>query len=306
MLDSLAFDAGAFDYTAFLFEEISVSASEAATAGESSSSASTSGGASISEDAIAADVLSVQAILVASSTEATTLDDQSVGGGISSASIGETATAADTAASTSGIPGSASEAATAAESSAGIPEAGAVAVFEEANASDTITLYAAYGVAVDEHAIAADHSLSGGTTTGDRMPYTTRAQLDNTFGLSEIASLLDRDNDGGEDVGVLAYAIANADALIDGYLSSRYEVPLLEIPQLIAQMSADIVRFLLWEDKAPAEVQKRYDERIKQLQQIQQGYISLPASVPASTTAAGGVGYVETTSVFTMDSLSEF
>jgi phage gp36-like protein len=232
--------------------------------------------------------------------------DQSVGGGISSASIAEAATTADAIASTSGIPASASEAATAADSSAGIPEAGAVAVTEAVTAGDTINLIAAFGVSIDEAVIAAESSVSGGTTTGDRMPYTTRVQLDNTFGASEVASLLDRDNDGGEDVGVLAYAIANADALIDGYLSSRYEVPLLEIPQLIAQISADIVRFLLWEDKAPAEVQKRYDERIKQLQQIQQGYISLPSNVPASTTAAGGVGYVETEPLFTMDSLSEF
>lgn len=306
MLDSLAFDAGAFDNAAFLFEEISVSLSEAAEASESSTSSSTSGGASITEASVAADALTAQADLIASISEAAAPGEQSVGGGVSTASIEEAAPASDSAISTAGIPASTTETASAADDSQGIPEAGSVAVTEAVTAGDTINLIAAFGVSIDEAVIAAESSVSGGTTTGDRMPYTTRVQLDNTFGVSEISSLLDRDNDGGEDVGVLAYAIANADALIDGYLSSRYEVPLLEIPQLIAQMSADIVRFLLWEDKAPAEVQKRYDERIKQLQQIQQGYISLPSSVPASTTAAGGVGYVETDPVFTMDSLSEF
>lgn len=345
MLSSLAFDAGAFDNLAFLFEEISASVSESATASDASarsiigtaaiteaasaqdsraatasllavrsesataadsSTGISGGGAFISEAANTADASTTSAIRLAAISETASASDQAVTGGLSSATRTEAATAGDSQAITAALAGAIVETAAANDSGVGVSLPGSVAVVEGVSAADTITLIATLGADIIEAALASESSVSGGTTTGDRMPYTTRAQLDNAFGASEVASLLDRDNDGSEDVGALAYAIANADALIDAYLASRYEVPLVEVPQLVAMISTDITRFLLWDDKAPAEVQKRYDERIKQLKDIQQGYLSLPSTVPASTTGLGGVEYVESDPVFSMSSLEGF
>ncbi len=345
MLSSLAFDAGAFDNLAFLFEEISVSVSESATASDSSarsiigsaaiaeaasaadsraaiasllavrsesataadsSTGISGGGAFISEAANSADASTTSATRLAAISEAASASDQGVTGGLSSATRTEAATAGDSLAITAALAGAIVEAVAANDSAVGASLPGAVAAVEGINAGDTITLTAEFVAYINETVLASDSSVSGGTTTGDRMPYTTRAQLDNAFGALEVANLLDRDNDGSEDVGVLAYAIANADALIDAYLASRYEVPLVEVPQLVAIISSDITRFLLWNDKAPEEVRKRYEERIKQLEKIQQGYLSLPSTVPASISAEGGVGFVETEAVFSMTSLAGF
>lgn len=325
MLSSLAFDADAFDSLAFLFEEVSASVSEAATAAESSDGISGSD-ALVSEAATAADAYGAQAqlgaqaletvtsadsssaaaVLLAGISEASAAADQAVTGGLSSASVSESAAPGDSLEFSLAAAAAATEAATAADQAAAESLPGAVAAAESVSAGDTTTIIAAFGVTIDEAVLASESSVSGGTTTGDRMPYITRAQLDNLFGAAEMAALLDRENDGSEDVGVLAYAIANADALIDAHLASRYEVPLVEIPQLIATISAHITRYLLWEDKAPEEVRKRYDASLKQLKDIQDCYLSLPSTVPVSTTGGGGVEYVEAEPVFSMNSLAGF
>lgn len=139
------------------------------------------------------------------------------------------------------------------------------------------------------------------------MAYCAKTDLEQRFGAVEIADLLDRDHNGTEDSGVLAQTIGDADALIDGYLGSRYAVPLSTIPDLVKAISCDIVRFLLWDDNAPDEIRKRYDDRIKQLRDIANGMISLPATTTASTTGGnGGVEYEGNERVFTMDTLAGF
>lgn len=137
------------------------------------------------------------------------------------------------------------------------------------------------------------------------MAYTSQSDLQKHFGSQEVAELLDRDNDGTEDAGVMEHVLLQTDSIIDGYLAALYETPLDPVPQLIACIASDIARYLLYSNGAPEMVQKRYDDAIKQLKDIAKGLITLP-STTAQVTSAGGIEYVEGDRLFTMDTLRDF
>lgn len=137
------------------------------------------------------------------------------------------------------------------------------------------------------------------------MPYVVRADLDQRFGASEIDQLLDRNNDATEDSGALDTAIADTDALIDGYLAALYTLPVVLIPALLKAIACDIVRFKLWDDNAPTEVRKRYEDALKQLKDIANGLIKLPIDAVTSTNETG-ISYKETNRIFTSCTLRDF
>lgn len=143
------------------------------------------------------------------------------------------------------------------------------------------------------------------------MPYIDRAGLEQRFGVDEIADLLDDDNGGTEssaETTSLTRACEDATAMIDGYLSSRYTLPLASVPDLVVGWAADIARFRLWDEQAPEEVRRRYDDALTQLRDLARGLISLPPGAdgePAGVAGFASDGY-SADRVFTMDSLSGF
>lgn len=139
------------------------------------------------------------------------------------------------------------------------------------------------------------------------MAYCTRDDLESRFGTIEIADLLDQDNNGNEDGQRLDSAIADAGALVDGYIAGRYAVPLETTPALIKDVACDVTRYKLWRNRAPEEVQKRYDQAISTLRDISRGVISLPpGTVPPQTVSETGFEYESNERVFTPDSLADF
>lgn len=137
------------------------------------------------------------------------------------------------------------------------------------------------------------------------MPYCTWEDLESRFG-SEISELIDRDNDDSDDVGALDKAIGDADALIDGFISSKYKVPLLNVPTLINKISCDITRYNLWDNRAPEEVEKRYKDAVSFLDRIAKGTIQLPDADPNETQTAQPLMVDANERVFTMDTLADF
>lgn len=138
------------------------------------------------------------------------------------------------------------------------------------------------------------------------MGYCAKADLIQRFGDREISDLLDRNNDDTEDTNALTSAIADADALIDGYLCSRYAVPLSSVPALIVSISCDLTRYKLWDDRAPEEVRKRYQDALSQLRDIAKGVLSLPATSTTASSDFGGIEHTDGDRLFTMDSLRDF
>jgi phage gp36-like protein len=143
------------------------------------------------------------------------------------------------------------------------------------------------------------------------MPYIDRAGLEQRFGVDEIADLLDDDNGGTEssaETTSLTRACEDATAMIDGYLSSRYTLPLTSVPDLVVGWAADIARFRLWDEQAPEEVRRCYDDALTQLRDLARGLISLPPGADGGTAGVAGFasdGY-SADRVFTMESLSGF
>jgi len=143
------------------------------------------------------------------------------------------------------------------------------------------------------------------------MPYIERAGLEQRFGVAEIADLLDDDNSGAEsaeETTSLTRACEDATAMIDGYLSSRYTLPLASVPDLVVGWAADIARFRLWDEHAPEEVRRRYDDVLAQLRDLARGLLSLPPGADGGAAGVAGFssdGY-SADRVFTMDELKGF
>lgn len=138
--------------------------------------------------------------------------------------------------------------------------------------------------------------------------YVTREDLERRFGAQEIADLITDDN-GDEDVERLDAAIADASTTIDGYLASRYTLPLASVPALVTGWAADIARYELWDEKAPEEVRQRYEDVMSQLKDLARGLISLPPGsdgTPQAQSAAGAVDGFSADRIFTMDTLRDF
>lgn len=99
--------------------------------------------------------------------------------------------------------------------------------------------------------------------------YLTEAQFERRFGHAELVDLQSSGNTFGQ-------CENEAASLIDGFLAARYSLPLAHVPVLLQGWAADITRFKLWDERAPEEVRRRYDDALTQLKQLSQGLIALP------------------------------
>jgi len=107
------------------------------------------------------------------------------------------------------------------------------------------------------------------------MSYCTKQDLIDRFGYDELINLTDRRNTGVIDDTVLSQAIADASAEMDGYLASRYSLPLITVPQALKPLCCDIARYKLYDEQASEQVTKRFDAAIKFLFSVSKGEISL-------------------------------
>lgn len=107
------------------------------------------------------------------------------------------------------------------------------------------------------------------------MSYCTQADLIDRFGEAEITQLSDRAGLGSLDASIIAQAIADADAEINGYLSGRYALPLASAPLVMTRIACDIARYWLFGQDATPLVKDRYDQAISYLVKVASGTISL-------------------------------
>lgn len=108
------------------------------------------------------------------------------------------------------------------------------------------------------------------------MPYASQQNLIDRFGEDELIQLTDREGLGVIDSTVVDRALADADGEINGYLASKYTLPLSSIvPQILEAYACDIARYRLQEDRASEAVIKRYDNAIRYLRDVVVGKASL-------------------------------
>ncbi|WP_157831920.1 gp436 family protein [Thalassospira marina] len=113
------------------------------------------------------------------------------------------------------------------------------------------------------------------------MPYVSATDLGNRIGADQLTRLADRDGDGVADTGVIEAAIAEADGVIDGYLTGRYELPLSNPPALLTSIACDLILYALHPWGAPEEVRNRRNDAIKMLQSIADGKVVLDGRIPS-------------------------
>ncbi|MDA8254180.1 MAG: DUF1320 family protein [Betaproteobacteria bacterium] len=120
------------------------------------------------------------------------------------------------------------------------------------------------------------------------MTYATQADLESRYGAEEVLQLADRDGDGVIDAGVIDQALRDADAEIDGYLGSRYQLPLATAPQIINVYACDIARYRLYASAATEEVRNRYQDALKFLRLAAEGKVMIgPSANGAAPLSAG-------------------
>lgn len=134
------------------------------------------------------------------------------------------------------------------------------------------------------------------------MAYATEAGMKLRFGEAEIDELL---ADGGATAFVAAADAA--DAVINGYLATRYTLPLVTVPVLVRAWAEDLTRYNLWDERSPDEVRRRQEEVLDQLRLLSDGKINLPPGVDsAAPEVSAAPAYYSADRVFTSDTLSGF
>ncbi len=100
-------------------------------------------------------------------------------------------------------------------------------------------------------------------------------------------------------------ALTDADQMVDGYLAGRYTLPFDPVPTLLRRVGADIARYLLHEDRATEDIQRRYTDAVKLLAGLRKGEVTLGVDDPSPATA--GAPEISTPGrVFTRDTLADF
>ena len=107
------------------------------------------------------------------------------------------------------------------------------------------------------------------------MTYAFEADLVERFGALELAQRTDRVDGIAIDAVVLGRALADADAEIDGYLATRYTLPLAGTPPLINRLACEIARYRLYDDGVPETVRVRYQDAVALLKRLASGEVLL-------------------------------
>jgi phage gp36-like protein len=110
------------------------------------------------------------------------------------------------------------------------------------------------------------------------VPYCSEAEFKKRFGDGELEQLLDTDTGRS-----YSAAAADADAIIDGYIGARYQLPLAPVPAFVVGIAADLTRYELYEEAPTKEVIERRRLAMDMLRDIRDGLLMLP-DTPASET----------------------
>jgi len=132
------------------------------------------------------------------------------------------------------------------------------------------------------------------------MTYATEQHMVDRFGEQELVELTDRVGVGRIDAAVLDRALTDADGEINGYLATRYTLPLSPVPLTLARIASDIARYYLYADRVTEAVRTRYQDAIKFLRNVSEGLVTLGVDAASAAPAdAGGPQFDGAERVFT-------
>jgi phage gp36-like protein len=124
--------------------------------------------------------------------------------------------------------------------------------------------------------------------------YCTQIQLEARYGTALLVEISDRADvpTGAIDAALITRAIADATALIDGYLAGRYALPLATVPALVIDLAQRIAIYYAHSNVASEKIGKDYEAALRQLKDIASGLIKLDAG--GAEPAGSGASEVRT------------
>lgn len=123
------------------------------------------------------------------------------------------------------------------------------------------------------------------------MTYCTLEDLIDAYGERMLVNLTDRDElaSGVIDLPTVARALSGTDALIDGYLSVRYSLPLADVPPLIRDIAQIIAIWKLHPAGVDPKIEEDYKQALRSLEGLSRGLIRLSID-GAEPQSHGGMG----------------
>lgn len=126
------------------------------------------------------------------------------------------------------------------------------------------------------------------------MPYATRQTLELHYGIDEIAQ-----RESALPPGAIDGALADADAMINGYLAGGYSLPLTALPANLPQVAAAIARYALLGEAATERARNDFKDACAWLKDVASGRVLLQAAEPVpGNTPAATVLWTTSTAVF--------
>lgn len=107
------------------------------------------------------------------------------------------------------------------------------------------------------------------------MTYATRQDLEQRHGTDEVTQ-----RESMLEPGAVDSALADADALIDGYVATRYAVPLSPVPGNLVQVACALARYTLLGDAASDRARDDFRDAISWLRDVQAGRVHLQVAQP--------------------------
>ena len=137
--------------------------------------------------------------------------------------------------------------------------------------------------------------------------YATEADLKTRFGAQVIDDLKLGREGGADPVDIVQVALQDAEEEINGYIGSRYSLPLASAPSNLKRIACDIARYRLYTEEPLEHITKLYEEAVNflklvatnkahlQIQNVETNQIvddtpkNKPSTAPIGTTYTGGV-----------------
>lgn len=141
------------------------------------------------------------------------------------------------------------------------------------------------------------------------MPYVTLAQLIERYGEPALVAVTDRGQfaTGVIDEASVDRAIADADAVIDGYLARRYALPLTEAQPLLVKIAGSLVFYALHTYQPDEKIVADQKEALAMLRDISAGTVALTAAgLEAPNVGGSGARITDRDRQITQDNMTGF
>lgn len=142
------------------------------------------------------------------------------------------------------------------------------------------------------------------------MSYIVQNDLLSQVSNAQLIQLTDDAKTGSVDATKVTQAITEAEAEVNGYVATRYAVPVAApVPDLVKKLSVDIAIYNLYRrrQRIPENVTKSYDDAVAKLKDIAKGLITLGIDPPPAESSKATKGEVfGPERVFDRDKLKSF